>query len=275
MRAKRATMKTHTCEKANPTLEGKRNGRTSGERVGKKSDEIVSIDPSSLVRGRECEKGGRRKSRTPKERRSNGKEVDDPETATLDVVAETWLTHGARHELVVTHPIDARTSIDTAMMDRTVRPSARGPTGGSPSTSPNVQQRSGRDEKANNLGKRPLSSGLHDIEEGSGEELSARNLKRPRLVWTPRLHRRFVEVVEKVGVDKAAPKTVMQMMGVSGLTRENVASHLQKYRLLLKKQIDRQAAKQSGIPEVRTPTDRDADKQPVESQALAQDECCQ
>ena len=31
------------------------------------------------------------------------------------------------------------------------------------------------------------------------------------------------------------PKTILQLMNVDGMTRENVASHLQKYRLYLKK----------------------------------------
>jgi SHAQKYF class myb-like DNA-binding protein len=55
--------------------------------------------------------------------------------------------------------------------------------------------------------------------------------KRPRLVWTPQLHRRFVDVVAHLGIKAAVPKTIMQLMNVEGLTRENVASHLQKYRL--------------------------------------------
>ncbi len=33
----------------------------------------------------------------------------------------------------------------------------------------------------------------------------------------------------------AVPKTILQLMNVDGMTRENVASHLQKYRLYLKK----------------------------------------
>lgn len=145
-------------------------------------------------------------------------------------------------------------------------------TGGDPSTSPNVQKRTKEDETRNDAGKRPFSCGEHNDGEGSGEELSARNLKRPRLVWTPRLHKRFVEAVEKVGVDKAVPKTVMQMMGVSGLTRDNVASHLQKYRLLLKKQAtDGQTDHQSGIPEARLPTDGDDEKPPVDSPAVVED----
>nr|CAD1828669.1 unnamed protein product [Ananas comosus var. bracteatus] len=59
--------------------------------------------------------------------------------------------------------------------------------------------------------------------------------KRPRLVWTPQLHKRFVDVVAHVGIKNAVPKTIMQLMNVEGLTRENVASHLQKYRLYLKR----------------------------------------
>ena len=37
------------------------------------------------------------------------------------------------------------------------------------------------------------------------------------------------------GVKNAVPKTILQLMNVDGMTRENVASHLQKYRLYLKK----------------------------------------
>ncbi|GJN16599.1 hypothetical protein PR202_gb03602 [Eleusine coracana subsp. coracana] len=61
------------------------------------------------------------------------------------------------------------------------------------------------------------------------------NTKRPRLVWTPQLHKRFVDVVAHLGIKNAVPKTIMQLMNVEGLTRENVASHLQKYRLYVKR----------------------------------------
>ncbi|KAM0865123.1 hypothetical protein ACQ4PT_043490 [Festuca glaucescens] len=69
---------------------------------------------------------------------------------------------------------------------------------------------------------------------GNGDE-PARTLKRPRLVWTPQLHKRFVDAVAHLGIKNAVPKTIMQLMSVDGLTRENVASHLQKYRLYLKR----------------------------------------
>ena len=48
--------------------------------------------------------------------------------------------------------------------------------------------------------------------------------------WTPELHRRFAQAVEKLGVDKAIPSRILELMGVQCLTRHNIASHLQKYR---------------------------------------------
>ena len=64
------------------------------------------------------------------------------------------------------------------------------------------------------------------------------SMKRPRLVWTPELHRRFVEAVQQLGLKNAVPKSIMQLMNVEGLSRENVASHLQKYRMYLKRTAD-------------------------------------
>ena len=45
--------------------------------------------------------------------------------------------------------------------------------------------------------------------------------------WTPELHRRFVQAVEQLGVDKAVPSRILELMGIECLTRHNVASHLQ------------------------------------------------
>ncbi|XP_074355226.1 transcription factor MYBC1-like [Apium graveolens] len=73
-----------------------------------------------------------------------------------------------------------------------------------------------------------------EFDSSAGDE-PARTLKRPRLVWTPQLHKRFVDAVAHLGIKNAVPKTIMQLMSVDGLTRENVASHLQKYRLYLKR----------------------------------------
>ncbi|MCO5556332.1 hypothetical protein L7F22_009880 [Adiantum nelumboides] len=59
--------------------------------------------------------------------------------------------------------------------------------------------------------------------------------KKPRVVWSVELHQQFVNAVNQLGIDKAVPKRILEIMSVQGLTRENVASHLQKYRLYLKR----------------------------------------
>ncbi|KAJ4971430.1 hypothetical protein NE237_004529 [Protea cynaroides] len=74
-----------------------------------------------------------------------------------------------------------------------------------------------------------------NCDNNNNDDNSARTLKKPRLVWTPQLHKRFIDVVAHLGIKNSVPKTIMQLMNVEGLTRENVASHLQKYRLYLKR----------------------------------------
>lgn len=59
--------------------------------------------------------------------------------------------------------------------------------------------------------------------------------KKPRVVWSVELHQQFVCAVNQLGIDKAVPKRILELMNIPGLTRENVASHLQKFRLYLKR----------------------------------------
>ncbi|CAA0353770.1 unnamed protein product [Arabidopsis thaliana] len=61
------------------------------------------------------------------------------------------------------------------------------------------------------------------------------NSKKSRVVWSIELHQQFVNAVNKLGIDKAVPKRILELMNVPGLSRENVASHLQKFRLYLKR----------------------------------------
>jgi len=73
----------------------------------------------------------------------------------------------------------------------------------------------------------------------AAEELQARALKRPRLVWTPQLHKLFEQAVQKIGVNKAVPKTIMQVccscMGTSSVVRKpNACTAASSMRLCLK-----------------------------------------
>lgn len=59
------------------------------------------------------------------------------------------------------------------------------------------------------------------------------SVKKARVVWTVDLHQKFVKAVNHIGFEKVGPKKILDLMNVPWLTRENVASHLQKYRLYL------------------------------------------
>ncbi|TMW91624.1 hypothetical protein EJD97_014114 [Solanum chilense] len=74
--------------------------------------------------------------------------------------------------------------------------------------------------------------------------------KKPRVVWSVELHQQFVSAVNQLGIDKAVPKRILELMNVPGLTRENVASHLQenqKFRLYLKR-LSGVVQQQGGLP---------------------------
>ncbi|ESQ33138.1 hypothetical protein EUTSA_v10004402mg [Eutrema salsugineum] len=61
------------------------------------------------------------------------------------------------------------------------------------------------------------------------------NSKKSRVVWSIELHQQFASAVNHLGIEKAVPKRILELMNVPGLSRENVASHLQKYRLYLRR----------------------------------------
>ncbi|KAL2929897.1 Two-component response regulator ORR24 [Bienertia sinuspersici] len=74
-----------------------------------------------------------------------------------------------------------------------------------------------------------------DDEEGVRDNDDPVTQKKPRLFWSVELHQKFVDAVNQLGLDKAVPKKILDLMDVEGLTREKVASHLQKYRIYLRK----------------------------------------
>lgn len=84
----------------------------------------------------------------------------------------------------------------------------------------------------------------HDENDYDNDDPSAQ--KKPRVVWSVELHQKFVAAVNQLGIDKAVPKKILDLMNVEKLTRENVASHLQKYRLYLKR-ISCVASQQANI----------------------------
>ncbi|CAH8328373.1 unnamed protein product [Eruca vesicaria subsp. sativa] len=74
-----------------------------------------------------------------------------------------------------------------------------------------------------------------DDDQSEEEEQERGNEKKPRVIWTRELHNKFLAAVDHVGVKNAVPKKILDLMNVDNLTRENVASHLQKFRSALKK----------------------------------------
>ncbi|KMZ72846.1 Response regulator [Zostera marina] len=84
-----------------------------------------------------------------------------------------------------------------------------------------------------------------EVETETAADLTPNNSQKKRKLkkvhWTPELHRRFVEAVEELGVDKAVPSRILEIMGIDCLTRHNIASHLQKYRSHRKHMLKRDA----------------------------------
>ncbi|XP_009598455.1 two-component response regulator ARR12-like [Nicotiana tomentosiformis] len=90
-------------------------------------------------------------------------------------------------------------------------------------------------------GKRKAYS---DRSEENGENRDIE--KKRRVVWTPKMHQNFLQAIQQLGhesntfalplfPEKAVPKKIVEIMNETGLTREHVASHLQKYRMCLKR----------------------------------------
>ncbi|CAE6062727.1 unnamed protein product [Arabidopsis arenosa] len=74
-----------------------------------------------------------------------------------------------------------------------------------------------------------------DDNEDDLDLLDPGNSKKSRVLWSIELHQQFVNAVNKLGIEKAVPKRILELMKVPGLSRENIASHLQKFRMYLKR----------------------------------------
>ncbi|KAF8413762.1 hypothetical protein HHK36_001755 [Tetracentron sinense] len=92
---------------------------------------------------------------------------------------------------------------------------------------------------------------LENREHDDQEFCDHSGVKKARVLWSVDLHQKFVNAVNQIGFDseyqssflfnslirrfstknEVGPKKILDLMNVPWLTRENVASHLQKYRL--------------------------------------------
>ncbi|CAI0416521.1 unnamed protein product [Linum tenue] len=91
------------------------------------------------------------------------------------------------------------------------------------------------DHKLNKKRKDQNGEDDDDLDENGNDNDDPSSQKKPRVVWSVELHRKFVSAVNHLGIDKAVPKKILELMNVEKLSRENVASHLQKYRLYLRR----------------------------------------
>ncbi|KAF6169100.1 hypothetical protein GIB67_038597, partial [Kingdonia uniflora] len=82
-------------------------------------------------------------------------------------------------------------------------------------------------------GQKRYSTEKEDESEDNSEEHYT-SKKKTRVSWSQPLHDKFLEAVKKLGTE-AVPLKILKYMNVPGITRENVASHLQKFRSAIKK----------------------------------------
>ncbi|XP_050368198.1 transcription factor HHO5-like [Argentina anserina] len=72
--------------------------------------------------------------------------------------------------------------------------------------------------------------------------------RKQRRCWSPELHHRFVDALQQLGGSQVAtPKQIRELMQVDGLTNDEVKSHLQKYRLHVRKVPTSSPAEANGL----------------------------
>ncbi|RWR97806.1 myb family transcription factor EFM-like protein [Cinnamomum micranthum f. kanehirae] len=71
---------------------------------------------------------------------------------------------------------------------------------------------------------------------GAEAQTTTQPQRKSRRCWSPDLHRRFVNALQMLGGSQVAtPKQIRELMKVDGLTNDEVKSHLQKYRLHMRR----------------------------------------
>ncbi|XP_051115159.1 two-component response regulator ORR21-like [Andrographis paniculata] len=103
--------------------------------------------------------------------------------------------------------------------------------------------------KATDRGKQTAKNHVehHNIISFDGSGLKSSFRPKPSVEWTPELHKKFLEAIEQLGNDRSYPKEILEHMNVPGLTRMQVASHLQKFRQDSSKQVQGTVASTSSL----------------------------
>ncbi|XP_047335608.1 two-component response regulator ORR24-like [Impatiens glandulifera] len=96
------------------------------------------------------------------------------------------------------------------------------------------QKKRGIDQENNNNGSACSSHKKRAVVEESDQD-STKEESKQRIVWNQWMHLKFVDAIRQLGPDRAIPKKIVEVMNIPGLTRENVASHLQKHRMNIKR----------------------------------------
>ncbi|KAJ0985022.1 hypothetical protein J5N97_003378 [Dioscorea zingiberensis] len=97
---------------------------------------------------------------------------------------------------------------------------------------PSIRLEDGSSEAPINCSDRGKGKEIEPSIIESDEESSLQ--KKAKVLWSTDLHYLFLRAINTIGLDRASPKGILDLMDVPGLSRENVASHLQKYRKALK-----------------------------------------
>ncbi|KAH7865646.1 hypothetical protein Vadar_009280 [Vaccinium darrowii] len=103
-------------------------------------------------------------------------------------------------------------------------------------SNPEENNREGRNNSAMNSkkGKKKAQhlgiGAMVDDEAGESDKENRKSAKRFCTEWTDELHRKFMDAVDYLGEGRCYPKEILELMNVPGLTRMQVASHLQKCR---------------------------------------------